>query len=845
MRTRRRCSRTRSPSSCHSPAFSIDVEGAPKVNHVVRRVSVLASLVLGMTAALVTLAPAASSLTLVDRQPGHRGSSGSARAALATSQLAFVATSHGAAGFVARGPSYAVYFRERSVVVSQTRDGRHGAAIGMRFVRPNPGVRVTADHALRTKVSYLTGARSRWQSALDTFGRVVYRNVWPGIDAVFSGRAERLKYAFVVHPGANPDVIRLAYEGVGRASLSRGGELRLQTPIGVIRDQRPIAFQPRPGGSRVPVDARYKITGANEVSFAVGGHSSTRRLVIDPAIAYATYLGGSVFDGGMAIAVDSNGSAYVTGRSDSANFPSTPGAFAISNAGGGDVFVAKLAPSGGGLVYSTFVGGSAQDEGRGIAVDASGNAYVTGFTYSSNFPTTTAAFDRTYGGNGDGFAVKLNAGGSSLAYSTYLGGSNNDRGLALAIDSAGVSYVTGETSSSNYPTTANSVDPAWNGDFDVFVTAVNATGTALAYSTFLGSGGFDDGLAITVDGASSAYVTGKASPGFPVTPGAFDTTPNGGYDSFVAKLDPAGSRLVYCTYLGGSAWDEGLGIAVDSAGNTYSTGNVQSPNFPTTPGVFDQTLSGSVDAFVTKLNATGSGLVYSTYLGGSDWDEGDGLQIDASGRAYIGGHLGSSNFPTTPDAAQGTKPGGVDAFLTVMDASGSALAYSTYVGSPEWDGGFAIAVDSAGAAYLTGFTSSARFPTTSGAFDRTAGGDYDAFVTKVAMTSPQPPPPPATFTLSASPSIQEVVRGNAVRYDVTITPQNGFTGAIDLSLSGLPPGATASFSPNPAASSSVLTVQTSPSTPPGSATLTISGTHGTTSATTTVRLDIHCCPRPG
>ena len=738
--------------------------------------------------------------------------------------------------YYARGRAYAISFKQREVVLAKLGSGRRGVAIGMRFVGANPHAQISAEHPLATTVSYLRGDRRSSFAGLRTFGQIVYRNLWPGIDLAFVGVGGKLKYAFTLRPGADPRAIRFAYDDVKTQALDRRGNLLLSTAIGVMRDARPIAYQ-----ATSPVRARFVLQRSHAskvVSFAVGTYDSRRPLVIDPGITYSTYLGGAAFDGGLAIAVDSAGSAYVTGRTESTNFPTTPGAFHVTTSGAGDVFVTKFSPSGSSVAYSTFLGGTSLDEGRGIAVDAGGNAYVTGYTDSANFPTTAGAFDRSYGGGRDGFALKLSPSGSTLVYSTFFGGSSTDKGLALAIDSSGTSYITGETNSASFPTTTGSFDPTWNGDFDAFVIALNSSGSPV-YSTFLGGGGFDDGLAITVDGSRAAYVTGKASPGFPVTPGAFDVAQNGGYDAFVTKLDSTGSRLVYSTYLGGNAWDEGLGLAVDGTGNAFLTGNVQSPNFPTTSGAFDTQLGDSIDAFLTKVNPAGSGLVYSTYLGGSSWDEGDGLGIDSSGNAYVAGHLASTDFPTTANAADRTENGNVDAFLTKVSPNGSSLAYSTYLGSSGWDGGFGLAVDSAGAGYVTGFTGSSQFPTTSGAFDTTWNGGTDVFVTKID-TSTAPPPAP-DFSLSATPALQQVVRPNAVSYTVTVTPESGFNGAVTLSVSGLPSSTNASFNPNPATSSSVLTVKTTSSTPPGSFTLTLSGTSGGLTRTATVDLKVHAC----
>ena len=327
------------------------------------------------------------------------------------------------------------------------------------------------------------------------------------------------------------------------------------------------------------------------------------------------------------------------------------------------------------LLYSTYLGGSDWDYGYGIAVDSAGNAYVTGNTYSTNFPTTDGAYDESHNDYSDAFVTKLNPAGSDLVYSTYLGGNSGDWGSGIAVDSTGNAYVTGVTRSTNFPTTGEAFDQNHNGYNDAFVTRLNADGSALVYSTYLGGNSGDWGSGIAVDGARNAYVTGYTwSTDFPTTGGAYDRDLNGIRDAFVTKLNPAGSDLVYSTYLGGNSGEYGYGIAVDSAGNAYVTGNTYSTNFPTTDGAYDVVLGGSSDAFVTKLNPAGSDLAYSTYLGGSDWDSGRGIAVDGTGNAYVTGETRSTDFPTTGGAVYGSPNGYSDAFVTKLYPGVAATA---------------------------------------------------------------------------------------------------------------------------------------------------------------------------
>jgi hypothetical protein len=396
------------------------------------------------------------------------------------------------------------------------------------------------------------------------------------------------------------------------------------------------------------------------------------------ALDYSTYLGGIQLDVATGIAVDGAGDAYVTGRTESRDFPTTPGAFQTLGNGLDDAFVTELNPSGSALVYSTYLTGSRGSSGRGIVVDAGGHAFVTGTTASNDFPTTPGAFQT------------VNKGGA-------------------------------------------------NGGGDAFVVKFNPAGSALEYGTFLGGSGFDDGNAIAVDPTGNAYVAGNTgSADFPATAGAFDTTYNGGGsfgDAFIAKLNPAGSALAYASYLGGTDDDYGYGVAVDGAGHAYVTGQTLSPGYPTTPGAFQTTYGGGIfDAFVTQMSADGSSLVYSTFLGGSDWDGGAGIAVDAAGHAFVTGQTKSTDFPTTPGAFEGTAGGDFDAFLAELNTSGGSLVYGTYLGAPYKDFGYAVALDGSGSVYLAGATQSPNFPTTPGAFQtHYGGGDQyggDAFVTK-------------------------------------------------------------------------------------------------------------------
>jgi hypothetical protein len=495
---------------------------------------------------------------------------------------------------------------------------------------------------------------------------------------------------------------------------------------GDIRWQKPVVYQEK-DGTRQEVAASYVIKDKSRVEFAVADYDSRKPLFIDPLI-YSTYLGGSGEDLGVGIAVDSSGNAYVTGETNSTDFPMM-NALQPANGGGFDAFVAKLNPSGSGLVYSTYIGGSGFDSGSGIAVDSAGNAYVIGQTTSTNFPTVNA-LQPANGGGSDAFVAKLNPNGSALVYSTYLGGSEFDEGLGIAVDGLGKAYVAGLTRSTNFPT-ANPLQPVSGGGYDAFVAKINPTGSAFIYSTYLGGNSDEGGYGIAVH-SGSAYVTGYTiSTNFP-TVNPLQPANGGGADAFVAKFSPTGSALVYSTYLGGSNGDSGFGIAVDVTGNAYVTGNTTSTNFPTM-NPLQRTRRGGSDAFVTKINSSGSALVYSTYLGGSGDDYGFGIAADVGGSAYVTGLTLSTNFRTVKPL-QPVSGGNGDAFVAKINPAGSALAYSTYLGGSGGEQGNSIA-QHAGNAYVIGYTNSTNFPTMN-PLRSVNGGNVDAFITVISKPSP-------------------------------------------------------------------------------------------------------------
>lgn len=453
---------------------------------------------------------------------------------------------------------------------------------------------------------------------------------------------------------------------------------------------------------------------------------------------YSTYVGGSDADDGCDIAVDAAGNVYITGDTWSIDFPTTIGAFDTTYDGSSaDVFVSKINEYGNNLIYSTYLGGSNSESSRCIAVDTAGNVYISGWTFSSDFPTTDAAFDTSFNGVFDIFVSKLNADGNSLLYSTYLGGSDEDDAFDIVLDLGNNVFITGYTLSTDFPVTEGALDTSFNGGRDAFVSKLHHSGTTLVYSTYLGGGYDEAGFGIAIDHYLNVYITGPTSSvDFPTTDGALDIKWNGGSDVFVSKINPTGKILLYSTFLGGSSSEAGYDIAVDSTGKAYITGDTYSSDFPTTFGAFDTTYNDSCDAFVSKLNADGSALLYSTFLGGSNSDYGESIAVDNVGNAYIAGSTESSDFPTTLGAFDTSYNGGsLDAFISKINKEGTGLLYSTFLGGSSSDGNFGIAIDAYRNVYVSGGTRSSNFPTTKGAFDTTYNGEVDVFVTKLSSFS--------------------------------------------------------------------------------------------------------------
>jgi Beta-propeller repeat len=627
------------------------------------------------------------------------------------------------------GPDATVFFTSSGLTFALD-----GWALKLDFVGARHVVPVGGEPASEM-VSDLRGPRRGWQAGLPAYRALTYSDLWPGIDLLYSTGSGSLKYEFVVHPGADPERIDLSYRGATSTTVRHDGALLVQTPAGSLLDAPPVTYQLRAGG-RVDVAASYRMKASDRVGFDLGDYDPSVPLVIDPEVmVYGTFLGGSHYDSVSDVAIDAAGNAYVVGSTLSRDFPVTPGAYDVTFARERDVFVSKLSSDGSALVYSTYLGGRDDDYGSGVAVDGEGHAHIVGGTYSLDFPITPNAFD-TQRSDFEGFVAKLSPDGSDLFYSSFLGGSDEDNPAGIGVDATGVAYVAGATSSNDFPVTAGAFDETYQGgevfvskvdatgsallastflggreyevatdlalggggepiitgystsdDFPTTPGAFDRTGDGndaivaklapglggLRFSTYLGGNATESGSGIDVDRRGNVFVAGRTdSLNFPLTPNAFDTEVDAQDDGFVTALDPAGATLVYSSYLGGGGFDYAFGIAIDARGRAAVIGDTSSSDFPVTPGAFDRTQSGTWDGYVALVNPDGSAILAATFLGGAKGEFAADVAVDARGFIYAVGATKSQHFPVTPGAFDTTDEDGAeqDGYIVKFDPTG-------------------------------------------------------------------------------------------------------------------------------------------------------------------------------
>jgi len=599
----------------------------------------------------------------------------------------------------------------------------------------NPNVRPLCSELLPGVSNYfLRDDPTRWITHVPNCAKVRYENVYPGIDLVYYGNHQQLEYDYILAPGADPDRVHLRLRGPRSIRLSDSGDLMMDFEGGKLFLRKPLAYQIGKNGKE-RILARYALRGTNLVGLDVGAYDHHLPLVIDPVLTYSTYLGGSGGDTGTAVRLDSSGNMYLVGTTSSLNFPTTPGVLQSSIGGVTNAFVAKLSPAGT-PVFSTYLGGAGSNNGACIAVDSAGDVYITGMTSSADFPTTAGVVQNALKGPSDAFVAKLSSTGASLIYSTYLGGTGSDTGTSIAVDSSGSAYITGATASADFPTTSGSFQTTFGGvgtSSNAFITKLSPDATTLAYSSFLGGSGLDSGAGLAVDSSGEAFVTGTtSSTNFP-TLAPLQATLAGETDAFVTKINSAGTAMVFSTYLGGQGADQGSALALDGSGNVYVTGATSSNNFPTM-GPLQSTLAGSTNAFVSELQSNGSALVYSTYLGGSGSDSGNGIAVDSSGNAYVVGMTLSSDFPIV-NPIETRNSSSSDAFVTEVANGGASLTFSSYLGGSENDTAAGVAVDPSGNIYVIGTTASSDFPVTLGSFQPVFGKVSNVFVSIIGSAN--------------------------------------------------------------------------------------------------------------
>ncbi len=641
--------------------------------------------------------------------------------------------------YYAQSGEKAIYFTQNGVYTALTNISKKNKnkllsreTIFLKPVNANSSAVLTAEQPLSGKVNYFIGNKqNKWKRCIPTYQRIVYKNIYPNIDIAFYGNQSQLEYDIVVKPGAKLSDIKFKYEGIKSLTVNKHGELVAELPSGEKLIQRkPIIYQ-KVGSKKIEIKGNYKISKENGeyfFSFNLKNYDKKYPIVIDPVLNFSTYFGSTQDDYGLGIVVDTKGFIYITGDTDSPNFPNVNAYQKNYSGGASDVFIAKFSPSGE-LIYSTFLGGMYGDYSHGgISVDSNGNVYLTGYTSSSDFPTKNA-YQAYIGGYDDAFVAKLNASGD-LVYSTYIGGSSGDGGKGIVVDSNGNAYVTGYTESEDFPT-KNAYQAHLKGIYDAFLLKLSPSGDLL-YSTYIGGSKEDIANSIALDLYGNIYIVGDTlSTDFP-TENAYQTNNAGDKDAFIAKFSPSGG-LVYSTYFGGSSGDEGDDIAIDSNGYVYITGFTLSDDFPV-KNAFQKNFGGYSDVFISKFNPSG-GLNYSTYFGGSGNDTGKSLAIDALGNVYVTGMTDTENLTTTENAFQNAYNGNpYDAFLIKINSSGT-LVYSTYIGGNNSDIGNAISVNSNGDIYIIGNTSSSDFPTKNPYQANYNGGWMDAFVMVFSKTA--------------------------------------------------------------------------------------------------------------
>ncbi len=718
--------------------------------------------------------------------------------------------------FLARGAGYTVFLTPSREVLSLKRaipaqkktnflDSKptreySQAVLELRLLDSNTQAKVSGVDRLPGISNYFIGNDpAQWHTNIPNYGKVVYRDIYPGVDVAYYGHEGQLESDFIVAPRANAKKIRFAVEGAAGLRVSDDGDVILRLDGGEVRLQKPAAYQVV-NGTRREVRDGYKLLAKNEVGFWLGSYDHSQKLIIDPAFFFSTYLGGSGVDAALAVAANGSGNTFVTGLTTSPNFPTTGGVFqpglGVGAAGVQNAFVTEYAPDGSAFVYSTYLGGNTSDEGLAIAVDNLGNAYIGGLTTSSNFPTKNPlAGQGQLNGSQGAFVSQISATGAALLFSTYLSGNGTDAAGGIGLDSSLNVYVAGATSSTNFPTVL-AFQGGLNGVENAFITklaAPSASGSSIIYSSYLGGNGFDQAHAIAVDAGGDAFLTGQTnSTVFPtVAPFQANLGAPSATNAWVAEVKVvSGSPLVqFATYLGGTVFDQAFGIAVDTSGDVYVDGITQSPDFPLQNAL--QAFGGTQDAFVTKFAPGGGSLLFSTYFGGSNFTFANAIALDSSNNVYFTGSTAALDYPTRNplEATLGSFLG--DAVITELATDGSAILFSSYLGGSAnapgagfpADSGGGIAVDVNGNIYVAGVSGTLDFTTLNPLQAVLGSQTSNAFVSKIGIGSANTTLAPAGLNFGNS-----VVNVAAPTQRMTLQDGAANLGITSITLGGVNPG---------------------------------------------------------
>ncbi|TAN21797.1 MAG: DUF1573 domain-containing protein [Acidobacteria bacterium] len=668
------------------------------------------------------------------------------------------------AQFLARSRGTIVFLTARGMVV-KTKQG----AVGMRFAGATAAPAAQGRQAVASPVHYWLGSGL---VSVRSYRKVDFAKIYPGVGVTYYGHDGQVEFDLKLAPHASPAAVQMAFRGAS-PYLGADGSLTLAHGVSL---RTPLAYQ-SVNGRRHAVRVQYRLLPDDRVGLVVGAYDANRTLIVDPILAFASLLGGTSYNQANAVAVDSKGNGYVAGFTISTDFPvqsafqakDAPGSFSTSS---NDAFVTEISADGKSLIYSTYLGGNGDDEATGIAVDSTGAAYVTGFTNSTNFPTTAAVppIQAANAGGYDAFVTKFAVGGAKLDYSTYLGGTGDDKAAAIAVDPQGEAFITGTTSSTDFPVSATAPQKTMAGKTDAFVAGISAAGTSTLYATYLGGSDIDNGNAIAVDQTGNVVVGGAtASTNFPVTAGAHQPQIGGNFDGFIAMIPRAGTSIGWATYLGGSGADAINAVTVDTADNVYVAGSTNSSNLFCPFSSCASSFAGNGDAFVAKFNSSGSQLVWGAYLGAAPSGVATAIAVDSTDDVYIAGYTSSASLPATSNATQNTPGGAVDGFLAKLGPAGPNSAnpflFYSYLGGRENDAVNGMGIDANGDIDLVGTTSSNNFPVTAGTFQTSLNSSTDAFVARYVVAAQGVFSPPAMGFPAQAPTVKSAAQ--------TVTFTNG------------------------------------------------------------------------